>query len=62
MWLDHGHMMDIGDPERVISKYLAAMVQKQTDLVRARYNVHTVAFRVETIDGKVKLKAKPLQD
>ena len=30
MWLDHGHMMDLGDPERVISKYLAAMVQKDS--------------------------------
>jgi lipopolysaccharide transport system ATP-binding protein len=30
MWLDHGHMMDIGDPEPVISKYLAAMVEKDS--------------------------------
>jgi hypothetical protein len=41
---------------------LAVMVQKQTEIVRDKYHVHTVAFRVETIDGKVKLKAKPLQD
>ena len=41
---------------------LAAMVQKQSDLVREKYNVNTVAFRVETVDGKVRLKAKPLQD
>lgn len=41
---------------------LAAMVQKQTELVRDKYHVSTVAFRVETVDGKVKLKAKPLQD
>jgi hypothetical protein len=41
---------------------LAAMIQKQSDMVREKYNVKTVAFRVETIDGKVKLKAKPLQD
>lgn len=41
---------------------MAAMVQKQTELVREKYHVSTVAFRVETIDGKVKLKAKPLQD
>ena len=38
------------------------MVQKQSDMVREKYNVNTVAFRVETVDGKVKLKAKPLQD
>jgi hypothetical protein len=41
---------------------LTAMVQKQSDLVREKYHVKTVAFRVETVDGKVKLKAKPLQD
>ena len=41
---------------------LAAMVQKQTEIVRSRYHVQTVAFRVETIDGKVKLKAKPIQE
>jgi len=41
---------------------LTQMVQKQTELVRSKYRVSTVAFRVETIDGKVKLKAKPLQE
>src|SRR3984957_7477372 len=30
MWLDHGRMQDIGDPEMVISKYLAAMVEKDS--------------------------------
>ena len=55
----HGVM---GKQSNLSLEQLAAMVQKQTDLVRARYNVKTVAFRVETIDGKVKLKAKPLQD
>src|SRR5436305_4734840 len=41
---------------------LTQMVQKQTEIVRSKYQVKTVAFRVETIDGKVKLKAKPLQE
>lgn len=41
---------------------LSAMIQKQTEVVRSRYQVNTVAFRVETVDGKVKLKAKPIQD
>ncbi|HYC90914.1 MAG TPA: MXAN_5187 C-terminal domain-containing protein [Thermoanaerobaculia bacterium] len=53
---------EIGKHSNLSLEQLAAMVQKQTDLVRAKYNVKTVAFRVETIDGKVKLKAKPLQD
>ena len=51
-----------GKASNLSLEQLAAMVQKQTDLVRAKYNVKTVAFRVETVDGKVKLKAKPLQD
>jgi hypothetical protein len=41
---------------------LTAMVEKQTEAVRSKYHVSTVAFRVETVDGKVKLKAKPLQE
>lgn len=41
---------------------LTQMVQKQSEIVRSKYQVDTVAFRVETIDGKVKLKAKPLQE
>lgn len=55
----HGEM---GKQSNLSLDQLAAMVQKQTELVRARYHVNTVAFRVETVDGKVKLKAKPLQD
>lgn len=52
----------MGKSSNVSLEQLAAMVQKQTELVRSKYNVNTVAFRVETVDGKVKLKAKPLQD
>jgi hypothetical protein len=52
----------LGRPPGLSLEQLAAMVQKQTDLVREKYHVSTVAFRVETVDGKVKLKAKPLQD
>ena len=53
---------EMGKVANLTIEQVAAMVQKQTDLVRAKYNVNTVAFRVETVDGKVKLKAKPLQD
>ena len=52
----------LGKAPNVTIDQLAAMVQKQTDTIREKYHVNTVAFRVETIDGKVKLKAKPLQD
>lgn len=53
---------EMGKLNSITVEQLAAMVQKQTELVRSKYNVNTVAFRVETVDGKVKLKAKPLQD
>jgi hypothetical protein len=52
----------LGKPASVTMEQLAAMVQKQTETIREKYHVNTVAFRVETVDGKVKLKAKPLQD
>ena len=52
----------LGKPSNVSIEQLTAMVQKQVEIVRAKYHVNTVAFRVETVDGKVKLKAKPLQD
>ncbi|MBL0156269.1 MAG: ABC transporter ATP-binding protein [Bryobacterales bacterium] len=30
MWLDHGRIRDIGDTDRVVAKYLAAMVEKDS--------------------------------
>lgn len=59
--IERAHL-DMGKLSNVSLEQLATMIQKQGDIVRAKYNVKTVAFRVETIDGKVKLKAKPLQD
>jgi hypothetical protein len=41
---------------------LRAVVQKQAAAIREKFKVVSVAFRVETVDGKVKLKAKPIQD
>ena len=52
----------LGKPAGVTYEQLEKMIRQQSDLVRQKYNVKTVAFRVETVDGKVKLKAKPLQD
>ena len=34
LWLDKGRLVDIGNPDRVISKYLAAMVQKDSRYLR----------------------------
>jgi hypothetical protein len=52
----------LGKAPNVTFEQLEAMVQKQAESVRSRYNVSEVAFRVETVDGKVKLKAKPVQE
>src|SRR5688500_16748574 len=59
--LQRAHL-EMGKLPNVSLEQLASMIEKQSDVVRAKYNVKTVAFRVETMDGKVKLKAKPLQD
>jgi len=54
--------LKLGKTPNVTMEQLAAMVQKQSETLREKYHVNSVAFRVETIDGRVKLKAKPLQD
>lgn len=54
--------LKMGKMSNVTVDQLAAMVKKQSEMVREKYHVNAVAFRVETVDGKVKLKAKPLQD
>lgn len=40
---------------------VSSMVEKQAEALRQRYGVNAVAFRVDTSEGKVKLKAKPVQ-
>src|SRR5437764_7807617 len=52
----------LGKASNVTYEQLAAMVQKQSEVVRSKYQVDAVAFRVDVVDGKVKLKAKPLQE
>lgn len=40
---------------------VSSMVEKQAEALRQRYGVSAIAFRVDTSEGKVKLKAKPVQ-
>src|SRR5947207_84438 len=54
--------MKLGKRPSLSIEQLAAMVRKQSDVVRERYHVAAVAFRVDVVDGKVKLKAKPIQE
>ena len=41
---------------------LEEMVRKQLEAARSRYGAISIELRVETTDGKVKLKAKPLRE
>ncbi len=36
LWLDHGRLREIGEPDAVISRYLAAMTEKDSAYLRAR--------------------------
>jgi len=51
----------LGKAPNLTFEQLRDMVEKQSESVRARYNVDVVGFRVDVVDGKVKLKAKPIQ-
>jgi hypothetical protein len=54
--------LKLGKLPSVTFDQMQAMVQKQSEMVRSKYQVETVAFRVDVVDGKVKIKAKPIQD
>jgi len=53
---------ELGRLPAITFDQLRQMVQKQSELVRSRYHVDVVGFRVDVVDGKVKLKAKPIQE
>lgn len=52
----------LGRPPGISFEQLTQMVEKQSDVLRERYHVNAIAFRVDVVDGKVKLKAKPVQE
>jgi hypothetical protein len=54
--------LKLGKLPSITMDQLQAMVAKQSEIVRSRYNVNAVAFRIDVVDGKVKLKAKPIQE
>jgi hypothetical protein len=54
--------LKLGKLSNITREQLMTMVQKQSDFVREKYHVDVVAFRVDVVDGKVKLKAKPIQE
>jgi hypothetical protein len=54
--------LKLGKLPAITYDQLRQMVQKQGELVRSKYHVNVVGFRVDVVDGKVKLKAKPIQE
>ena len=54
--------LKLGKLPNVTMDQLKKMVEQQTAAVQERYHVTAVAFRVDVVDGKVKLKAKPLTE
>jgi lipopolysaccharide transport system ATP-binding protein len=50
LWLDHGRMVDLGEPDKVIAKYLAAMTQKDSNYVR----LHSAPEEVRPRTGPVR--------
>ena len=54
--------LELGKLPTITFDQLRQMVQKQGEMVRNRYHVNVVGFRVDVVDGKVKLKAKPIQE
>ena len=44
LWLDHGHVREIGDTDLVVSKYLAAMVQKDSSYLSHSARPYTTSF------------------
>ena len=54
--------LKLGRLPNITMEQLKSMVQKQSEVVREKYHVAVVAFRVDVVDGKVKLKAKPIQE
>jgi ABC-type polysaccharide/polyol phosphate transport system ATPase subunit len=46
LWLDHGRVRDIGEPDKVIAKYLAAMTDKDSTYLRARASGDVPASRL----------------
>src|SRR5207248_2657682 len=45
LWLEHGRMMDMGDTERVVSKYLASTIAKDTQYLELKKKPEIAAPR-----------------
>ncbi len=53
LWLEHGRMMDIGETERVVGKYLAATVAKDTEYLQLKKKPELAPSRARTRPAEV---------
>jgi lipopolysaccharide transport system ATP-binding protein len=53
LWLDHGRVVDVGEPERVISKYLAAMTEKDSAYLHHKADTHEKTLRAPVLAPEV---------
>jgi lipopolysaccharide transport system ATP-binding protein len=51
LWLDHGRLIDIGDPDRVVAKYLAAMTAKDSTYLRHKSETEPKSARRDSIQA-----------
>jgi len=51
----------VGAPELTFETF-SSMIGRQLDELRAKYQADAIGFRVDVVDGKVKLKVKPIQE
>jgi lipopolysaccharide transport system ATP-binding protein len=46
LWLEHGHLIHIGETDRVVAKYLAAMVEKDSTYQKVHHEVQRAGDEV----------------
>lgn len=52
----------LGQPTSMSLEQLTAVVSQQTRAIRERYKAPAIAFRIDTSEGKVKLRARPVNE
>src|SRR5262245_39890624 len=48
MWLDHGRLIEIGEPDKVVAKYLAAMTEKDSTYLKQKSASEPKSLRTAT--------------
>lgn len=53
---------ELGVATRMSLEQLTALVSQQAEAIRERYKAPAIAFRIDTSEGKVKLRARPVNE